>query len=212
MVFIIGLTGGIGSGKTTVERSFSRYHIPLIDADRLAREVVDTDPVILNKILSYFGEKILTPTRELNRLALRQHIFDSASDRQWLEDLLHPLITLNITKKINELKDHPYCLLSVPLLFETGPYFFIDHILVVDAPIAQQIKRTIARDNIHAQLVHDIMHRQCSRFERLIQADSVIYNDFNLATLDKQVDDLHRFFMEKARVFNKPCEAVHRIA
>lgn len=189
-MLIIGLTGGIGSGKTTVANLFAEHGVSIIDADQVAREVVEPGTVALSQITARFGNGILKPDGQLNRSKLRETIFANPAERQWLENLLHPLIRARM-RLLAEQATSPYCLLVIPLLLEGKPNELIQRILVVDAPEALQIARTQARDNVTTEQVASIMQSQVAREQRLAAADDVIYNDGNLNSLKLQVQALH---------------------
>lgn len=194
----IGLTGGIGSGKSTVASFFSALGTPVIDADIIAREVI-TDQAVLAPITQHFGQKILDDRGQLNRSLLRAIIFANGAERIWLENLLHPIIIKQIHGQISELKA-PYCIIVIPLLIEaTQPYEIIDRILVVDAPESMQIERTQARDQIALALIHKMLESQASRAKRCAQADEIINNDGDLSKLKQQVEHLHQYYLQLAR-------------
>lgn len=191
----IGLTGGIGSGKSTVAQLFSELGIPVIDADVIAREVVMPGAKALTKIVEHFGSTILTTNGELDRQQLRQKVFSDSKERKWLEQLLHPLILEEMKSRAEQLHGD-YCLLVIPLLLEIAPYEIIDRILVVDIPEELQIIRAQQRDNTNAAQIDAIIKTQVNRLQRLAVADDVIHNDGNLADLKKQVLELHQFYLD----------------
>ena len=191
----VGLTGGIGSGKTTVANFFAALGAPVIDSDVIAREVIG-DEAIFAQITQHFGQDILDGCGQLNRGMLRKIIFENAAERNWLENLLHPVIIKEIQRQISQLKA-PYCIIVIPLLLEaTQPYEIIDRILVVDAPEAMQIERTHARDNIPVSLIHKMLESQVSRAQRHIHADEIISNDGSLAGLKQQVEEIHQRYLQ----------------
>lgn len=192
-MLVIALTGGIGSGKSTVTQLFEQLGAPVIDTDKLARDVVMQGTPGLAAIIQRFGENILHPHGELNRGALRQQVFQYPTDKIWLEQLLHPLIRQKMAQSLKSLSA-AYCLVSIPLLFETTPNTLIQHILVIDTSESLQIARTIQRDQISAEQVQKIMAQQVSRRHRLIGADDVIYNYKNIEDLKPQVQRLHQKF------------------
>src|SRR3990167_9153681 len=157
MTRVIALTGGIGSGKSTVAELFAKLGTPIIDADLIARELTHIDQSAYKDIVNHFNEKqILKADQTLNRNKLREIIFEDQKERQWLENLLHPLIQEKIADEIKKVSA-PYCIVVIPLLFEVTPYNFIDRILVVDSPEEQQIARVIARDKTNSALIKKIL-------------------------------------------------------
>ncbi|MDH5544123.1 MAG: cell division protein ZapD [Gammaproteobacteria bacterium] len=197
-MLIVGLTGGIGSGKSAVTRRFEILGVPVVDTDIIAREVVEPGSPALEEIASYFGEEILTDEGGLNRPLLRKRIFQSNRDRKWLESLLHPLIRRTMRQRIEEIRT-PYCIVVIPLLFETGQRDMVDRILVVDSTPEEQIRRTVLRDKVSEQDVQAIMDAQIDRKQRLEEADEVIENTGDLDSLYSQVDDIHRRYSDMAQ-------------
>lgn len=182
----IALTGGIGSGKSTVAKYFVELGVPVIDADEVSRELVTIDTSPYAKIVSHFGSKILNADKTLNRKTLRKIIFNKPADKKWLENLLHPLIYQAIDRQIKTIQA-PYCIVVIPLLFETKREKNFDRVLVINAPKKQRLTRVIARDKISLQQAKAILTSQIDRDERLAQADDVIYNGGTLAELKHQV-------------------------
>ena len=195
----IGLTGGIGSGKSTVAKLFAELDVPIIDADVVAREVVQPNRPALQQIQEHFGVEILNELGELDRTALRKHIFDKPEDKKWLEQLLHPIIRQEMKEKVQGLTT-PYCILVIPLLFESKPNPLIDRVLVIDSPVSLQIERTQQRDGCDEEMVRAIMKSQVSREERLKRADDVIHNDKDLPYLTQQVHELHKKYLKLANL------------
>jgi len=193
--WVLGLTGGIGSGKTTVAALFSKRGIPIIDTDQLAREITEPGQPALKEIVDHFGVKILEQDHTLNRSKLRKIIFENPTERQWLEKLLHPLIRAQMQEKIQQYSS-PYCIVVIPLLFETTPNPLIKRVLVVDASPLQQVERTIARDQVSREHVEAILKTQLSREEKLKKADDIIYNDGDLKHLETQVEKLHKMYCD----------------
>lgn len=193
---IIGLTGGIGSGKTTIADLFTRHHgIVAVDADICARTVVEPGTAALARIAEHFGNHILLPDGSLNRPALRAVVFQQPAERQWLESLLHPLIFAEMQAQLVAATS-PYALLVSPLLVEAGQTALCQHILVVDAPETAQLERTMQRDGNSAEQVKAIMHSQASREQRLARADDILVNDGDLATATLRVAELHQKFLQ----------------
>ncbi|MGH8556148.1 MAG: dephospho-CoA kinase [Methylococcales bacterium] len=191
----IGLTGGIGCGKTVVANLFKRNWIEIIDADEIAHKLVEPGKAGLNRIVDRFGTNILDPHGHLNRTALRELVFNSSQQRKSLEAILHPLIYQQIESELSRLRG-PYCIVCVPLLLETGRKALFDRILVIDCPVEMQVERVRIRDNLNHDQIVRILHSQAGREERLLTADDVISNDADLASLDKQVEKLHNFYSE----------------
>ncbi|MEY4684193.1 MAG: dephospho-CoA kinase [Pseudomonadota bacterium] len=197
MVYRVGLTGGIGSGKSTVSLMLSRLGVPVIDADQVARSVVEPESKALNMIKSHFGEEIVTEGR-LDRRRLREIIFADEMERQWVESLLHPFIQAEMLQRADQ-QDHAYVVLEIPLLFEAGYRSLVDRVLVIDAPKELQIDRVIRRDGVPPSQVESIIKAQISSDERLKQADDVIENSGDFTHLERQVERLHRNYLEMAR-------------
>lgn len=197
-MLVVGLTGGIGSGKTTVAKLFEKLGATIIDTDQLARDVTEPNQIALQKMGDHFGSRILKADGSLNRTELRKIVFDDEKERTWLEQLLHPLIREEMKRKI-ETAQTPYCIVIIPLLFETEPNPLIDRILVVDTSENEQIKRTQTRDNITADEVKAILKTQVNRTERLSSAHDVIINEGPLKDLIPQVERLHDFYTNLAK-------------
>jgi dephospho-CoA kinase len=195
--FIVGLTGGIGSGKTAVSDRFAKHGIKVVDADVISREVVEPGSTALNEIAAHFGQGILLPDGTLDRAQLRQKIFHSAEEKQWLEQLLHPLIATETLRQLDA-ADGPYVIYVSPLLVEGGQKAICDRLLVVDVSEATQLQRTMQRDNNDEAQVKRIIASQASREERLAQADDVIENSAGLAELLQQADALHSRYIALA--------------
>lgn len=193
-MLVIGLTGGIGSGKTTVANLFADLGVPIIDADVIAREVTQIGQPALESIAQHFGENILAGDGSLNRSKLRELIFKQPQEKKWLENLLHPLIRQHIETQIAALKA-PYCIAVIPLLFEGKGYTFIDRILVVDTPSHLQIERTVKRDNTSISAVQSIINSQIKQDIRLAKADDVIKNEGGLAELREKVRILNSHYL-----------------
>ncbi len=193
----VGLTGGIGSGKSTVENMFARRGVPVIDADRIAREIVEPGQPSLGELVALLGPGILTETGALNRAQVRERVFKDRRLRQRVEGILHPRIRELMEARISGLTT-PYCVLAVPLLLEAGQSELVDRVLVVDISRELQMERTCARDHTPPESVARIMDAQVARDERLAAADDVIYNDGTLADLDTQVGRLHRQYLAMA--------------
>lgn len=195
--FIVGLTGGIGSGKTTVANLFGELGIHLVDADIVARQVVAIGQPALTAIAQHFGPAMLLADGSLNRALLRQHIFSDPAAKKWLDSLLHPLIRQQILLQLQQASS-AYVLLVAPLLIENSLTSLIDQLLVVDIAPEQQILRTSSRDQVSAQQVAAIMAAQCDRAQRLQLADQIINNDQDPAVLPEKVRQLHQVYLAMA--------------
>ncbi|MCH9047510.1 MAG: dephospho-CoA kinase [Proteobacteria bacterium] len=193
MVLRIGLSGGIGSGKSTACEIFSELKVPVIDADVIAVKAVEPGMPALQSIIDEFGVKIITKDGYLNRKELRDRIFKNESDRRKLESILHPVIYKEIARQTKGINS-AYCIISIPLLLETGPSDIIDRILVIDIPKELQLSRASARDNASLKNIETIIHSQISRDDRLAAADDIINNEGDIENLRKQIYDLHEFY------------------
>ncbi len=192
--WILGLTGGIGSGKSAAAEHFIALGVDAVDADHAARWVVEPGRPALAQIVKHFGPQILQADGQLDRAALREEIFRHPPQRQWLEALLHPLIGEEISAHLSRAKS-PYAILVSPLLIESGQHHFTQRILLVDVPVELQMARTLARDNATETQVQAILKAQASREQRLLKADDVLCNDRDLAWLHAEVERLHRFYL-----------------
>ncbi len=199
---IIGLSGGIGSGKTAVSDRFAQRHITVVDADIIAREVVEPGSAALDSIREHFGDDMLDSHGKLRRAALRQRIFSEPDEKQWLESLLHPLIAEKTLEQLSNIAS-PYGLYVSPLLVEGGQKALCDRLLVVDVSESTQLRRTMTRDDNDRSQVERIMASQASRQQRLDAADDVLDNSGDLASLDSKVEALHQRYLvlaeEKAK-------------
>ncbi|GAA0354260.1 dephospho-CoA kinase [Bowmanella denitrificans] len=193
---IIGLTGGIGSGKSKVSDLFAAKGIEIIDADILAREVVEPGAPALAKIAQHFGKDMLQADGQLNRKALRERIFSHPQDKTWLNELLHPLIRQLMQERTAAARS-PYCILAIPLLVENQLQSLVDRILVVDVEESVQRTRVISRDNVSADQVDAILASQASRSQRLAAADDIIDNNGTINNLIEQVDKLHAYYLSR---------------
>lgn len=186
----VGLTGGIGSGKSAASLFFEQLSIPVIDADIVARQVVALGQPALSIIAQHFGPCVLTPSGELDRRWLRLHIFDHPEERQWLEALLHPRIRQTIIAWLEQHEQQqqaPYALLTSPLLLETDQHLLVDKVVVVDVPEAIQLFRTCQRDDMTEEAAQKIIDAQIKRQDRLASADFILDNSGDLSELEQQV-------------------------
>jgi dephospho-CoA kinase len=200
MSFIVGLTGGIGSGKTTVADLFARRGAALVDTDAIAHELTGPLGAAMAAIAAAFGAAVLRPDGGLDRAAMRAVVFSDRSARMRLEAILHPLIRQQSEARCEAAANAPYVVLVVPLLVETGRYRQrADRVLVVDCDESVQISRVMARSGLAAEDVRAIMATQASRAERLAVADDVVLNEGGLEALLSQVEELHQRYLDLAR-------------
>lgn len=196
-MLVVGLTGGIGSGKTTVADLFAKKHIDIIDTDQLAREVIEPGQPAFQEIVTQLGKTVVRPNGQIDRGQLRKVVFNDAKKRRWLESLLHPLIREAMQHRIQAAQS-PYCIAVIPLLLETSPNPWVNRVLVVDAVEASQIERAKQRDQSSEHEIKKIMGAQVTRKERLSKADDIIYNDGLIEDLQPQVDALHIYYLTLA--------------
>lgn len=198
MSYIVGLTGGVGSGKSTIANLFAELNVPIIDADIVAREVVAKGSALLEQITQHFGQHILKEDGELDRAALREIIFADPEQKLWLNNLLHPAIRQAMLHQLQQ-QTSPYVLWVVPLLIENNLTKQCDRILVIDVREDIQLQRVMQRDNNHINLVKQIIAAQVTREERLAVADDIIDNSAdlteNLPHLTAQVRSLHQKYL-----------------
>lgn len=195
--FVIGLTGGIGSGKTAASDYFAALGICIVDADLASRAVVAPGEPALDSICEHFGHSLIQADGNLDRAALRKIIFADPSERIWLEQLLHPLIGKHIQTQISQ-AESIYVILASPLLLETEQSKWVNRILLIDAAEAVQITRTSQRDSSNPEQIAKIMATQMSRTERQQYADDIVLNDGSLQALHKQLADLHETYRAMA--------------
>lgn len=189
---LVGLTGGIGSGKSLVAKLFLTHNVTVKDADQITRDLVAKGQPALQKIVEHFGEQILYPDGSLNRTKLKNQIFQSESERIWLEELLHPLVKQEILFLKEQVPIGKYWVIAIPLLVETHFETAVDRVLVVDCPIEQQIARVMKRDGIPRSDIEAIINIQAKREYRLSKADDIIINNGTESELEAQVLDLHQ--------------------
>lgn len=203
-MFIVGLTGGIGSGKSTIARLFTQLGVTCIDADQIARDVVKPETPALQAIVEHFGSSMLLPDGSLNRALLRSAIFDAPEQRAWLNALLHPLIRQHMLSECLQARGE-YCLLMVPLLFENGLENIVHQVLAIDISEPEQIRRTTTRDQVSNQQVQKIIASQYPRQQRLQQAHDIISNADEVTESVQQqiVLRLHRCYQKAARKLAK---------
>lgn len=192
--WVLGLTGGIGSGKSAVAEAFGELGVHWVDADHAARWVVEPGRPALAQIAQHFGEGVLAADGSLDRVALRGLIFQDPEQRKWLEQLLHPLIKQEVAEHLTR-GQSPYAIMVSPLLIESGQYRRTDRVLVVDVPEELQVQRASQRDKASEEQIRAILKAQASREERLRHADDVLLNDRDMGWLRAEVERLHNFYL-----------------
>jgi dephospho-CoA kinase len=191
----IGLTGGIGSGKSTIAQLFSEFKVPILDADEIARQLVAKNQPALSLIADYFGRKALNADGSLNRDYIRSRVFSNTTEKQKLEAIIHPLVYREIENRVNTLSA-AYCIICVPLLIETAMTALVDRILVIDCLPETQIVRVQQRDNLPLSTIQAIIASQATRIARLASADDVINNnDDKHSGLAEKVKKLHNLYL-----------------
>ncbi|WP_297118575.1 dephospho-CoA kinase [uncultured Enterobacter sp.] len=194
MGYIVALTGGIGSGKSTVADAFYRLGITIVDADVIARQVVEPHTPALQAIEAHFGHTILNDDGTLNRRRLREYIFSDSSEKDWLNSLLHPIIHQETQRQIAA-STSPYCLWVVPLLVENQLHRKANRVLVIDVSPETQIRRTMARDGVSREHAEQILAAQATRDARLAVADDVIDNNGAPDAIASDVARLHEQYL-----------------
>jgi dephospho-CoA kinase len=187
----VGLTGGIGSGKSTVAKALKSKGIQVIDADQIAREIVAPGEPALIQITQHFGPDILLPNGSLNRSELKAKIFSDSTAKKHLEGILHPSIRQRILQRVEEAINTPYVIADIPLLVENNYPVYFDRVIVVDCTEEQQIARVVARDELPEAQIKSIMKSQATRKNRLAAATDVIDNTGDLSSLNTQIEKLH---------------------
>lgn len=197
--FVVGLTGGIGSGKTAVSDAFAELGVDVVDADVIARDVVAPGSDGLNAIVSHFGPALLLADGSLDRSALRERVFHNPEEKNWLNNLLHPLIREGMTDAVSNARSR-YCILAVPLLVENNLQHMVNRVLVVDCTESLQLQRATQRDGSNESTIRNIIASQANRQDRLAIADDVIDNSGTLDELKAQVKQLHLNYCHLADV------------
>lgn len=202
MAYIVGLTGGIGSGKSTIADLFMELGVPVVDADEVSRRLVEKGSPLLSKIATHFGADILTNGGELNRSKLREIIFNRPEQKNWLNALLHPAINEEMQRQL-QAQQAPYVLFVVPLLIENNLMSLCDRILIIDVSPQTQLERATKRDKNQRELIQQIMNSQVSREKRLTFADDIINNDEDFAQngdrIKQKVLELHQRYLQLAQ-------------
>ena len=196
-MLIIGLTGGIGCGKSVASDKFKSLGVAVVDADVASRTVVEPGKPALKEIQDHFGSGIITAEGKLDRNKLREIIATDAEERKWLESVLHPKIGEQITKEISE-STSVYTLFVAPLLLETNSQEMCSRVVVVDVPKDVQIQRTAKRDKVSPNQVEQMVAAQMKREKRLEKADDVLLNSGTIEDLEKQVEELHKKYIQMA--------------
>ncbi|MBD8826356.1 dephospho-CoA kinase [Pseudomonas sp. CFBP 13602] len=192
--WVLGLTGGIASGKSAAAQRFAELGVHVVDADQASRWVVEPGRPALAALVQRYGAALLQADGSLDRGALRKVIFEDAQERRWVEALLHPLIAEEIAQSLASATS-PYAVFVSPLMVESGQYRTTQRLLVVDAPEAVRVARTLLRDHTTPEQVQAILKAQASREQRLALADDVLVNDRDLAWLHSEVERLHAFYL-----------------
>jgi len=192
----VGLTGGIGSGKSTVSDLFSNLGVPIIDTDLISHRLLEPDQSGYEKVIAHFGDKLLGKDQQIDRRQLRRVVFNDEAEKLWLEATLHPIIYRQTQQQMEQLKATDYVIVVIPLLFETDFRALLDRILVIDCCPETQIRRLTARDHIDLNLARLMLAQQWTNEARLERADDVIHNGSDLdMDLDQQVAKLHHKYL-----------------
>jgi dephospho-CoA kinase len=200
-MYVVGLTGGIGCGKTEAARIFARLGVPVVDVDVIAREVTQPGEETLSEIIEIFGKEYLMADGSLNRPALRDKVFTDMAARKDLEGIIHPAIHERALEQLEANKDAPYQILAISLLFENQRYKdVVTRSLVMDCDENLQVERTMKRSGLSEEIVRGIMAAQVSRAVRLKMADDVIKNEGSLEELNQNVEQMHKKYMQACRV------------
>lgn len=192
--WVLGLTGGIGSGKSAVAEEFGKQGVHWVDVDHVARWVVEPGKPGLAAIAERFGTTVLAPDGSLDRAVMRELVFQEPAQRKWLEELLHPLIRKETVDHLAR-AESAYAIMVSPLLVESGQYRQVDRVLVVDVPEVLQLERAVRRDQSSETQIRAILNAQASREDRLRHADDVLVNDRDLNWLKQEVERLHNFYL-----------------
>jgi dephospho-CoA kinase len=192
--YVVGLTGGIGSGKSVAAQMFRAWGVEVIDADSLAREVVEPGQPALGDIAAHFGSELLTAEGYLDRAALRKVVFSNPEQKSWLENLLHPLIAELLQRRLNATKS-PYAILESPLLLETEQYKLVDRVIVIDVNKEIQIARSVRRDGSDEAVIRSIIASQIDRAGRIQRADDLVSNEEGLEQLREKIEALHSKYL-----------------
>ncbi len=196
-MLVTGLTGGIGSGKSTVGKIFADLNVPVIDADEVSRVVMKPDGKAYQALRFWLGSAYFDQDGYIHRKKLRQLVFNDSEKRRRLESIVHPKIGEEFASQLAALQnDHPYCVIEIPLLHQGHKDHLVQRVIVVDCAPETQLERSMQRDNSSAEEISNIMAAQISREDRLLLADDIINNDKDLNSLEQQVQDLHQQYIE----------------
>ena len=200
-MLIIGMTGGIGSGKSEASKIFASLNIEVIDLDKISREVTEKDHEAIEEIKTLFGQSLFNKENELDRKKLRDMIFSDKNLKIKLENILHPKILVKVKKKLSVFSDEPYVVIDIPLLFETNQYVpLISRSLVIDCELSDQIERVRKRDGMEIAMVQSIISQQVDRNTRIQRGDDVILNDGSIESLEYSIKNLHEKYLNLVAV------------
>ena len=201
MMFIIGMTGGIGSGKSEALKIFESLNIKVIDLDNIAKEITDTSHQAIQEIKLVFGDAIFDKGNRLDRKKLREIIFSEKDQKINLEKILHPKILEEVMKRLNVLSNESYVVIDIPLLFETNQYTsLISRSLVIDCKVNDQIERVKKRDGIDTSVIQSIIEQQVGRNYRIERADDVVVNEGSIEKLEESIKALHKKYLNLVAV------------
>jgi dephospho-CoA kinase len=200
-MLIIGMTGGIGSGKSEASKIFASLNIEVIDLDKISREISEKDHEAIEEIKTLFGQSLFNKENELDRKKLRDMIFSDKNLKIKLENILHPKILAEVKKKLSIFSDEPYVVIDIPLLFETNQYVpLISRSLVIDCELSDQIERVRKRDGMEIAMVQSIISQQVDRNTRIQRGDDVILNDGSIESLEDSIKKLHEKYLNLVAV------------
>jgi dephospho-CoA kinase len=200
-MLIIGMTGGIGSGKSEASKIFASLNIEVIDLDKISREITEKDHEAIEEIKTLFGQSLFNKENELDRKKLRDIIFSDKNLKIKLENILHPKILAEVKKKLSIFSDEPYVVIDIPLLFETNQYVpLISRTLVIDCELSNQIERARKRDGMEIAMVQSIISQQVDRNTRIQRGDDVILNDGSIESLEDSIKKLHEKYLNLVAV------------
>ena len=200
-MLIIGMTGGIGSGKSEASKIFASLNIEVIDLDKISREITEKDHEAIEEIKTLFGQSLFNKENELDRKKLRDMIFSDKNLKIKLENILHPKILAEVKKKLSIFSDEPYVVIDIPLLFETNQYVpLISRSLVIDCELSDQIERVSKRDGMEIAMVQSIISQQVDRNTRIQRGDDVILNDGSIESLEDSIKKLHEKYLNLVAV------------
>ncbi len=200
-MLIIGMTGGIGSGKSEASKIFASLNIEVIDLDKISKEITEKNQEAIQEIKNLFGQSLFNKENELDRKKLRDIIFSDKNLKIKLENILHPKILAEVKKKLSIFSDEPYVVIDIPLLFETNQYVpLISRSLVIDCELSDQIERVRKRDGMEIAMVQSIISQQVDRNTRIQRGDDVILNDGSIESLEDSIKKLHEKYLNLVAV------------